>query len=59
VRLQIARELLGNVDVAYNSLLAKHLEDIRIEAQETGNEKVAKKAARLLERLEPSEESKE
>jgi hypothetical protein len=59
VRIQIVRGLLGKVDVAYNSLLAKHLEDIRLEAQEIGNEKVLQEAARLLKNLEPSRESEE
>jgi hypothetical protein len=52
VRLRIIRALLRNVDVAYQSLLAKHLEDIRIEAEETGNKKVSRDAARLLKNLE-------
>jgi hypothetical protein len=59
VRLEIVRGLLGKLDVAYNSLLAKHLEDIRIEAQEFSNEKVAKEAMHLLKSLAPSVESAE
>jgi hypothetical protein len=59
VRLQIVRGLLGKVDVAYNTLLAKHLEDIFLGAQEFGNKKVAREAARLLKSLEPSRESTE
>ncbi len=59
VRVQIVRGLLGKVDVAYNSLLAKHLEHIRLEAQELGNKKVVQEAARLLKNLEPSSQSEE
>jgi hypothetical protein len=59
VRLEIVRGLLGNVDVAYNSLLIKHLEDIRSEAMEFGNEKAAKEANDLLKRLDPPAESPE
>ncbi len=57
VRLQIVRGLLGRVDVAYNSLLAKYLEDIRLEAQEIGNKKLAKEAIRLLKNLDPNRAS--
>ena len=59
VRLEIVRGLLGNVDVAYNSLLIKHLEDIRSEAMEFDNEKAVQEAARLLKNLELSRESEE
>jgi hypothetical protein len=55
VRLQIVRALVAKLDVAYHSLLAKHLEGIRMEAKEFGKEKLAKEAALLLKRLEPSE----
>ena len=56
VRLGIVRGLLGNVDVALHSLLAKHLEDIRAEAREADNDDLAKEADRLLKQLEPSQE---
>jgi hypothetical protein len=52
LRLQIVRRLAGTLDVAYNSLLAKHLEDIRLEAMELGNRKVADEAAQLLKNLD-------
>jgi ubiquinone biosynthesis protein UbiJ len=57
VRLRIVRGLLGEVDIAYHSLLAKYLGDIHAESEESGDTKVAEEAARLLKSLEPSEES--
>ncbi len=54
IRLQIVEQLIGKIDVAYNSLLARHLEDIRIDARESGDAELARKAGRILERLEPS-----
>ena len=56
VRLRIIRGLVGNVDESYNSLLAKHLEDIKAEAEELGEKKLVKEAERLLKKLEPSQE---
>jgi outer membrane protein assembly factor BamB len=53
VRLQIVRALTGTLDAAYDSLLMKHLEDIRIEAEEFGSNKVAAEATKLLKRFEP------
>jgi hypothetical protein len=54
LRLQIVRRLAGTLDVVYDSLLAKHLEDIRLEAMELGNRKVADEAAELLKRFDLS-----
>ena len=59
MRLRIAGGLIGRVDVAFHSLLAKHLEDIRTEAKELGNEDLLKEAERLLKSLKPSKKSKE
>jgi hypothetical protein len=59
VRLRIVRGLLGKIDVAYQSLLVNSLEDVRIEAEETGNTEVAKEAAGLLKNLQSSRESSE
>ncbi len=56
IRLQIVKGLLGQVDVAYESLLAEHLRDIRDEAMDFENEIVAKEAEKLLKRLEPAEQ---
>ncbi len=55
-RLQIVKGLLGQVDVAYESLLAEHLRDIRDEAMDFENEIIAKEAEKLLKRLEPAEQ---
>jgi hypothetical protein len=52
LRLQIVQEILSKVDVAYYSLLAKHLESIRDEAMETGNETIVKEASRLLKSVD-------
>jgi hypothetical protein len=57
VRLTIVRALAGRIDVAYESLLAKHLEAIRLEAEDFGKGKIAEEAARLLKRLDRSGES--
>jgi hypothetical protein len=57
LRLKIVRGLVGKLDVAYEPLLAKHLEGIRDEAREIGNDRLAKEAVRLLESLEASRES--
>jgi hypothetical protein len=54
MRFDIVRLLIGKVDVAYESLLARHLEDISLEAREAGDQKLARKAERLLEKLEPT-----
>ena len=59
MRLQIVRGLLGTIDVAYNSLLAKHLGDIRTEAREFGNDEIARQVEELLRRLEASGETVE
>ena len=59
VRLRIVRVLFGQVDVAYHSLLAKHLADIRDEAWMLGHKDMAREAARLLKRLGASVESAE
>ncbi|MBI4240623.1 MAG: hypothetical protein HY613_02805, partial [Candidatus Rokubacteria bacterium] len=58
VRLRIVRGLLGKVDVSLNSLLAKHLEDIRDEALELGKEELLKEVKRLLKSLESSKGAK-
>lgn len=52
LRLEIAKALMGRLDVAYHDLLAGHLEDIRAEAEDFGKTDLAKEATRLLERLE-------
>ena len=44
------------MDVAYESLLAEHLRDIRDEAEAFGKEDLAKEAEKLLKRLEPAEQ---
>lgn len=56
LRLTMVKGLIGKVDVAYHSLLARHLADIRDEALELGQEGLAGKAERLLKRLDPTEE---
>ncbi len=53
VRLEIVRGLLGKLDIAYNSLLAKHLEGIRDEARDFDDETLALEATRLLKSIEP------
>ena len=55
-RIGIVKILVGQVDVALHSLLAKHLEDIRAEAREAGDVKLDKEADRLLKQLEPTQE---
>jgi hypothetical protein len=55
VRLEIVRRVLDRIDVAYYGLLARHLEDIRIEAQDLGLEDLDRQAAGLLESLEGGE----
>ena len=54
-RLAIVRALIGNVDVAYDSLLREHLWDIEAEARAFDREGLAQEATGLLERLEPSD----
>ncbi len=56
VLIQIVKGLLGRVDVAYESLLAEHLRDIRDEAADFGKEDLAKEAERLLKRIANDEE---
>ena len=56
MRLGVARALIDEVDEALYSLLAKHLEDIRTEAEELGKDNIVKETKRLLERLEQSKE---
>jgi len=56
VRLEMVKELLGQVDVALQSLLVAHLEDIRIEALDLGKEDLAQAARKLMERFERSGE---
>jgi hypothetical protein len=56
VRLKIVRGVLPRIDVAFEALLVGHLEEIRAEADGTGAADLAAAAARLLERLRPSEE---
>ena len=56
VRVAIVEGMIETVDVAYHSLLAKHLVDIRDEAVEFGQDEIAEEASRLLKRLERSEE---
>lgn len=55
-RLEIARALVSRVDLNLHSLLAKHLEDIRAEAEELGREDLAAEAEQLMKKLEPSRE---
>ena len=47
---------MDKVDVALNSLLTKHLEDIRVEPEELGLDNLDKEAERLLKNLEPSQD---
>lgn len=54
-RLEIVTALLGEIDVAYESLLGKHLVDIRDQALELGMQDIADEAERLMKRLEASE----
>jgi hypothetical protein len=51
IRLDIAEALVGRLDAAFSGLLAVHLEDIRTEAVEFGQEDMARRAEGLLERL--------
>ena len=51
VRLRIANTLVDNVDVAYHSLILKHLESIRDEAMVFGRPDLERKTTRLIERL--------
>ncbi len=55
-RLDIAEKLVGKIDVSLNSLLISHLESLRMEALELGQEGNVVKADRLLKELEVSEE---
>jgi hypothetical protein len=52
LRLEVVRRLLFRVDTAFESLLAAHLEDIRSEARDFGEEDLAREAELLLKRLE-------
>jgi hypothetical protein len=54
VRLEIVQALLDEIDVAYYDLLARHLEDIRTEALESGREALARAAAGVLDQIESS-----
>ena len=54
--MEIAKALIGQVDVGLHSLLVKHLEDIRNEAKELAKDILVKEAERLLKKLEPSKE---
>jgi hypothetical protein len=56
LRLEIVKGLLGRVPVAYESLLAEHLVDIRAEAEAFGLDDLADKTKRLLRQLELSED---
>jgi hypothetical protein len=51
-RLEVARSLVSRVDMAFESLLAAHLEDIRSEARDLGREDLAREAEQLLKRIE-------
>ena len=55
VRMEIVQGLLRRIDVAYHDLLAGHLEDIRTEAMASGQDGLAREAARTLKQLESSE----
>jgi hypothetical protein len=55
-RLQIAGELIGQVDISLRALLVEHLETIRDEAKEQGMEDLEKQAERLLSDLESAEQ---
>ncbi len=56
LRLEVVAALLDNVDVAYRTLLEKHLVDIRDEAAELGQEAILKEAEGLLRQLEQDTE---
>ncbi len=51
VRLQILATLIGSVDANLHSLLVAHLEDIRSETMDLGQEELAQAAERLLTSL--------
>jgi hypothetical protein len=52
LRLEVARTLMSGVDPALYDLLAAHLDDIRVEAEDFGFEDLAREAGRLLEQLQ-------
>jgi hypothetical protein len=56
VRLKIAAVLIGQVDEAWDSLLAEHLETLRTEAAEFGKNRLAAEAERLVKKLEGARE---
>jgi hypothetical protein len=56
LRLEVARRLLRQLDDAYRSLLARHLEAIQQEAKEMGKDDLAREAAGLLGTLAPADD---
>jgi hypothetical protein len=52
LRLEVIKVLLGRIDVAYYALLVGHLEEIRAEAEDFGNESLAREATSALRQIE-------
>ncbi len=59
LRLRIVRVLVERVDLALHSVLAKHLEDMEVEAKDRGMQDLAGLANQLRNQLEPGMESGE